>query len=69
MKISVPRKKNEKMTILKFLLFLIVFMSLFFKHSDRFVRFVGELPYSRMLEEEADRVGLEIAAKACYDVR
>ena len=44
-------------------------MSLFFKHSDRFVRFVGELPYSRMLEEEADRVGLEIAAKACYDVR
>jgi len=37
--------------------------------SDRFVRFVGELPYSRMLEEEADRVGLEIAAKACYDVR
>ena len=69
MKISVPRKKNEKMTILKFLLFLIVFMSLFFKRSDRFVRFVGELPYSRMLEEEADRVGLEIAAKACYDVR
>ena len=33
------------------------------------MRLVGELPYSRMLEEEADQVGLEIAAKACYDIR
>lgn len=27
------------------------------------------LPYSRKLEREADRVGLEIAAKACIDIR
>ncbi|CAB4032305.1 metalloendopeptidase OMA1, mitochondrial-like, partial [Paramuricea clavata] len=27
------------------------------------------LPYSRTLEEEADRVGLYFAAKACFDVR
>lgn len=26
-------------------------------------------PYSRMLETEADIVGLELAAKACFDVR
>ncbi len=28
-----------------------------------------ELPFSRFLEEEADKVGLHLAAKACYDVR
>ncbi|XP_068204348.1 metalloendopeptidase OMA1, mitochondrial-like [Palaemon carinicauda] len=28
-----------------------------------------KLPYSRSLEEEADSVGLQLAAKACYDVR
>ena len=33
------------------------------------MRMVGELPYSRMLEDEADLVGLEIAAKGCYDIR
>ncbi|XP_069184319.1 metalloendopeptidase OMA1, mitochondrial isoform X2 [Procambarus clarkii] len=27
------------------------------------------LPYSRTLEKEADSVGLQLAAKACYDVR
>jgi len=28
-----------------------------------------ELPFSRELETEADKVGLELAAKACFDVR
>jgi hypothetical protein len=28
-----------------------------------------DTPYSRMLETEADVVGLELAAKACFDVR
>jgi len=28
-----------------------------------------QLPYSRKLETEADEVGLQLAAKACYDVR
>lgn len=27
------------------------------------------LPYSRKLENEADSVGLKLAARACYDVR
>ena len=27
------------------------------------------MPFSRFLEEEADKVGLHLAAKACYDVR
>jgi len=37
--------------------------------SERVMRTLTELPYSRKLEEEADLVGLELAAKACYDVR
>ncbi|XP_055956005.1 metalloendopeptidase OMA1, mitochondrial [Patella vulgata] len=28
-----------------------------------------DLPYSRKVETEADKVGLEIMAKACYDIR
>ncbi|CAL8145961.1 unnamed protein product [Orchesella dallaii] len=28
-----------------------------------------ELPHSRLLEEEADKVGLILAAKACFDIR
>src|SRR6218665_3932996 len=28
-----------------------------------------DAPYSRMLETEADEVGLELAAKACLDIR
>jgi metalloendopeptidase OMA1, mitochondrial len=27
------------------------------------------LPYSRLLETEADQVGLQLSAKACFDVR
>ena len=41
--------------------------------TDRFVRKVTELiielPYSRLMENEADEVGLRLAAKACFDVR
>lgn len=33
------------------------------------VEATANLPYSRKLEREADRVGLEIAAKACVDIR
>lgn len=37
---------------------------------SRFILGVGlENPYSKMLETEADDVGLTLAAKACYDVR
>lgn len=28
-----------------------------------------EIPYSRELEKEADKVGIILAAKACFDVR
>lgn len=35
--------------------------------NDKIVELVGELPYSRLMEYEADSVGLEIAAAACYD--
>lgn len=37
--------------------------------SDKFLDLSLELPFSRFLEEEADKVGLHLAAKACYDVR
>ncbi|CAF3416917.1 unnamed protein product [Rotaria socialis] len=36
---------------------------------ERFLTFANRLPYSRTLEEEADEVGLMLAAKACYDIR
>lgn len=37
---------------------------------SRFVTtLIVDTPYSRMLETEADIVGLELAAKACFDVR
>lgn len=36
---------------------------------ENFMTFTSRLPYSRSLEEEADVVGLLLAAKACYDVR
>ena len=35
--------------------------------NDWVVEMVAELPYSRLLENEADAIGLEIAAAACYD--
>ncbi|MBN3302262.1 OMA1 Metalloendopeptidase, partial [Amia calva] len=37
--------------------------------QSRLVQFLFERPYSRKLEAEADRVGLQLAAKACADVR
>ena len=30
---------------------------------------VFELPYSRLMEKEADEVGLTLVANACYDIR
>ncbi|CAF3637418.1 unnamed protein product [Rotaria sordida] len=36
---------------------------------ENFITFTSRLPYSRLLEEEADEVGLMLAAKACFDVR
>lgn len=36
---------------------------------NRVVKVMLNLPYSRFLEEEADKVGLELAAKACFDIR
>ena len=37
--------------------------------SDVISTLASELPYSRLMEKEADEVGLKIAANACYDVR
>lgn len=36
---------------------------------EKFITLMLHMPYSRMLEKEADKVGSELAAKACYDVR
>ncbi|XP_022643597.1 metalloendopeptidase OMA1, mitochondrial-like [Varroa destructor] len=36
---------------------------------NKIVALMLHLPYSRKLETEADTVGLELAAKACFDVR
>merc|ERR1712203_643240 len=36
---------------------------------QKVVSFVFELPFSRAQETEADEVGLQFAAKACFDVR
>ena len=38
-------------------------------YLSRVSTLVFELPYSRLMEKEADEVGLKIAANACYDVR
>ncbi|KAL4634947.1 metalloendopeptidase OMA1, mitochondrial [Arapaima gigas] len=37
--------------------------------QDKLVQFMFDRPYSRKLEAEADQVGLQLAAKACADVR
>ncbi|XP_048064561.1 metalloendopeptidase OMA1, mitochondrial [Megalobrama amblycephala] len=37
--------------------------------QSKLVQFLFERPYSRKLEAEADQVGLQLAAKACADVR
>ena len=37
--------------------------------ANEFMKIYFDLPYSRLLESEADEVGLMIAARACYDVR
>jgi Zn-dependent protease with chaperone function len=39
------------------------------KINDKIIELISELPYSRLMEYEADSVGLEIAAAACYDSR
>ncbi|UJR15858.1 hypothetical protein I4U23_002784 [Adineta vaga] len=36
---------------------------------EGYITFTSRLPYSRYLEDEADEVGLKLAAKACYDIR
>lgn len=35
----------------------------------KFIDILLHMPYSRKLEKEADKVGMELAARACYDVR
>lgn len=37
--------------------------------NNKIVKLLLELPYSRKLETEADEVGLELIARACFDVR
>lgn len=37
--------------------------------QNRILQILLHLPYSRKLEEEADEVGMNMAAKACFDVR
>ncbi|XP_071553853.1 metalloendopeptidase OMA1, mitochondrial-like [Temnothorax nylanderi] len=37
--------------------------------GERIVNIIYNLPFSRVLENEADEVGLKLAAKACIDIR
>ncbi|CAF0951098.1 unnamed protein product [Brachionus calyciflorus] len=37
--------------------------------SNQFHKYYYELPYSRKLEKEADLVGMQLAARACFDIR
>ncbi|EFN74437.1 Metalloendopeptidase OMA1, mitochondrial [Camponotus floridanus] len=37
--------------------------------GERIINIMYNLPYSRVLENEADEVGLKLAAKACIDIR
>ncbi|XP_069843252.1 metalloendopeptidase OMA1, mitochondrial isoform X1 [Dipodomys merriami] len=37
--------------------------------QSKFQEFMFDRPYSRTLESEADKIGLQLAAKACVDVR
>lgn len=37
--------------------------------AEAFLKIRLDLPHSRLLESEADQVGLQLAAKACFDVR
>ena len=37
--------------------------------SEKVLQIVLKRPYSRMMEEEADTFGLDLAAKSCYDIR
>ncbi|XP_011637616.1 metalloendopeptidase OMA1, mitochondrial-like [Pogonomyrmex barbatus] len=37
--------------------------------GERIVNLIYNLPFSRDLENEADEVGLKLAAKACFDIR
>lgn len=36
---------------------------------NKVIKLLTHMPHSRLIEKEADRVGLMFAAKACYDVR
>jgi len=36
--------------------------------GERIVNIIYNLPFSRVLENEADEVGLKLAAKACIDI-
>ena len=36
---------------------------------DKVSAIIFDLPFSRQMEEEADEVGLKLAAKACVDIR
>ncbi|XP_041360145.1 metalloendopeptidase OMA1, mitochondrial-like [Gigantopelta aegis] len=37
--------------------------------NNKVMELMLHLPYSRKLEKEADKVGLDLAARACYDIR
>lgn len=37
--------------------------------NDKIIKLMLHLPYSRLLEKEADKIGIELTARACYDVR
>jgi predicted Zn-dependent protease len=40
-----------------------------YKFIDKATELIYELPKSRVMENEADQVGLKLAANACYDIR
>eukprot|EP00180_Rhodochaete_pulchella_P001048 Plantae.Rhodophyta-Rhodochaete_pulchella.ctg18663.p1 GENE.Plantae.Rhodophyta-Rhodochaete_pulchella.ctg18663~~Plantae.Rhodophyta-Rhodochaete_pulchella.ctg18663.p1 ORF type:complete len:366 (+),score=27.59 Plantae.Rhodophyta-Rhodochaete_pulchella.ctg18663:43-1098(+) len=67
---AVARHGAEKLGFMKILfLFQILLATVVdtFTISSWIVKLVGELPYSRSLESEADYIGLRLMTLACYD--
>lgn len=72
-------ESTSKMLFLEFILLIptVIFWSIFSDalalFSDWITTFIAKvlihLPFSRSIEREADFVGLQLAAKSCYDVR
>ncbi|KAF9289198.1 hypothetical protein BGZ74_000764 [Mortierella antarctica] len=70
---QLARHSAEKLSFTKIALFLGVIVSLVFDPSWSMQRIVMELgmmlPFSRKCETEADQIGLQLMAQACFDPR